>query len=271
MSHEKKSSKLAKTKKNKENECIFHFIGSFSCCETLNVLFENDVKDKWGKFEGVYTFQGFSDGMDFWVDAEGEHAIWYLASGSVYHWMIGSLVNLGSNTSTIYSSSNTLEKQCPNNEGGNVWDWFYDPDGSSFIATNDVYMKCANEDDKCTSEDQCGTNEGDCDTHDECYDGLLCGSNNCKEFWEDDKGEHAIWYTFGYHPELDSCYAPTVRDEDSLFSPNYPKRYPIYEVETWLLRAPTGSFITLQFTHFDVRLIVESKIKPEYKFQFSLS
>ena len=53
---------------------MFSFI---ACCPTLNVLLENDVKDKWANFEGLYTFQGFSDGMDYWVDAEGENAIWY--------------------------------------------------------------------------------------------------------------------------------------------------------------------------------------------------
>ena len=25
----------------------------------------------------------------------------------------------------------------------------------------------------------CSENEGDCDNHDECNDGLICGSNNC--------------------------------------------------------------------------------------------
>ena len=58
-------------------------------------MLKNDVKDKWGYLEGVYTFQGFSDGMDYWVDAEGENAIWYLASGSTYYWLIGYLSNLG--------------------------------------------------------------------------------------------------------------------------------------------------------------------------------
>ena len=61
-----------------------NFVFLIACCPTLNVLFENDIKDVWGFREGVYTFQGFSDGMDYWVDAEGENALWYKASGSTY-------------------------------------------------------------------------------------------------------------------------------------------------------------------------------------------
>merc|ERR1712077_24965 len=107
----------------------------------------------------------------------------------------------------MYSSSNTLEKKCPNNEGY-VWDWKYDhdPDASSgftdtnFTDTNDIYIKCANEDDFCTSENPCGTDQGDCDTHDECQDGLFCGSNNCPDY-------------LGFHSEFDCCYTPTVGNE----------------------------------------------------------
>ena len=37
-----------------------------ACCPTLNVLLQNNVKDKQGKCEGNYTFHGFSNGMDYW-------------------------------------------------------------------------------------------------------------------------------------------------------------------------------------------------------------
>ena len=148
--------------------------------------------------EGIYTFQGYINGMDYWVDAEGGNAIWYNVFSSTDSWAIGYLVNLGSFTAAMYSSSYTLEKKCPNNEG-HIWNWnFYD--GSSWSSTNDVYIKCANEDDFCTSENQCETNQGDCDTHDECQDGLACGSNNCPDY-------------LGFHSEFDCCYVPTVGDE----------------------------------------------------------
>ena len=165
----------------------------------LHVLLENDVKDKHSKYEGVFTFQGFSGGIDYWVDDEGENAIWYKASGSTYYWHIGRLVNLGTGAVVMYSSSNTLEKKCPNNEGY-VWNWIYG-DGYNWIATDDVYIKCANEDDFCTTENPCITNQGDCDTHDECQDGFSCGSNNCLD-------------SLGFHSEFDCCYHLTVGDED---------------------------------------------------------
>ena len=38
-------------------------------------------------------------------------------------------------------------------------------------------------------------------------------------------------------------------------SPNYPNSYPNNAEETWLLTAPTGSIMTLQFHSFHVRLI----------------
>ena len=163
-----------------------------ACCPTLNVLLENDVKDTWGIYEGVYTFQGFSDGMDYWVDAEGVNALWYHPQG---FWMMGPLEYLGSDIVVLIGSSDTVVKGCPNNEG-HVWNWYY-WDGPSVTATNDVYIKCANENDFCTSENPCGTDQGDCDTHDECQDGLSCGSNNCPD-------------SLGFHSELDCCYAPTV-------------------------------------------------------------
>ena len=47
----------------------------------------------------------------------------------------------------------------------------------------------------------CSENEGDCDSHDECQDGLFCGSNNCPA-------------SLGFDSEVDCCYQPTVGDED---------------------------------------------------------
>ena len=166
----------------------------------LNVLLKNDVKDRQGKYEGVYTFQGFSEEMDYWVDAEEENALWYTvsSSGSSYYWIFGAQANLGSSSASIACVGDILDKRCPYNEGY-VWDWLYSNNG--FYATNDVYIKCANENDYCISENPCGTNQGDCDTHDECQDGLFCGSNNCPE-------------SLGFHSEFDCCYALSVGDED---------------------------------------------------------
>ena len=168
-----------------------------ACCPTLNILLENDVKNKLAIFEGIYTFQGYINEIDFWVDADGKHAVWYLESGSNYYWQIGYLVDLGTYTAAMYGSS-ILEKKCPNNEGY-VWNWNFVV-GNSSMPTSDVSIKCANEDDFCTSENPCGTDEGDCDIHNDCQDGLFCGSNNCLD-------------SLGFHSEFDCCYVPAVGDE----------------------------------------------------------
>ena len=51
-------------------------------------------------------------------------------------------------------------------------------------------------------------------------------------------------------------------------SPNYPSTYPNDAEETWLIIAPTGSFITLQFHSFHVRFIVEFKIITKHSVFF---
>ena len=84
-----------------------------ACCPTLNVLLEDDVKEKQGKYEGIYTFQGFSDGIDYWVDTEGKYAIWYNTAGALSYWNIGNLLKLGSASLDIYCESNTLGRSVP--------------------------------------------------------------------------------------------------------------------------------------------------------------
>ena len=56
------------------------------------------------------------------------------------------------------------------------------------------------DEDFCTSVTPCGGNEGDCDLHDECQDGLFCGSNNCPT-------------SLDFDSEVDCCYQPTVGDQ----------------------------------------------------------
>ena len=114
--------------------------------------------------------------MDYWVDDDKEYAISYRVYGSNYYWIIGMLEEMGT-YATIYSFSDILEQKCPNNEG-HVWSWNY-YDGTSYVATNDVGVKCANEGDFCTSVNPCKEDEGDCDLHDECQESLVCGSSNC--------------------------------------------------------------------------------------------
>ena len=86
----------------------------------------------------------------------------------------------------------------------------------------------------CASGIPCGENEGDCDSHDECQDGLLCGSNNCP-------------VSLGFDSEVDCCSSTQI------MSPNYPNLYPINSEVTWQISAPTGSILNLQFHYFHVR------------------
>ena len=68
-------------------------------------MLENDVKDKQGNYEGVYTFQGILNGMDYWVDVYEENAI-LLNNG----WNIGYL-------NTKYSISNEIYQEDIHSDG----------------------------------------------------------------------------------------------------------------------------------------------------------
>ena len=134
----------------------------------------------------------------------------------------------------------------------------------------------------------CSENEGDCNSHDECQDGLVCGSDNCPDSLKFDNGvdccyegvgsenfctianpcredegdcdsnyecqnnlfcvENYCPASLGFDSEVDCCSSTEI------MSPNYPNSYPNNAKETWLLTAPTGSIITLQFHSFQVRI-----------------
>ena len=57
------------------------------------------------------------------------------------------------------------------------------------------YQATLGDEDFCATVTPCGEDEGDCDHHDECEDGLLCGSNNCPA-------------SFGYDDAVDCCDSP---------------------------------------------------------------
>ena len=137
----------------------------------------------------------------------------------------------------------------------------------------------------------CSENEGDCNSHKDCQDGLFCGSNNCADSLSFDSDVNCCYQptmgdenfcasgipcredegdcdsnsecqsdlfcgyncpaSLGFDTEVNCC------TNTQLLSPNYPNSYPKNAEETWLLTAPTGSKITLQFHSFQVRLILE--------------
>ena len=84
-----------------------------------------------------------------------------------------------------------------------------------------------------------GVDEGPCTNDDQCKDNLSCGYKNCPALYDDN----------------DNCCTKF----ELLKSQNFPENYPIDIQETWSITAPTGSIINLQFHHFQVRCILQSK------------
>ena len=94
-------------------------------------------------------------------------------------------------------------------------------------------------DDKFCNCNTCSENEGDCDYHYHCQSNHFCGSNyNCPT-------------SLIFDSDVNCCSSTQI------MSPNYPNSYPINVEETWLITAPIGSIINLQFHSFHVRLIVD--------------
>ena len=81
-----------------------------------------------------------------------------------------------------------------------------------------------------------GVDEGPCVFDDECKDDLFCGYKNCLA-------------SFG-NSDANCC------DDNQFKSPNYPNNYFPDDEKTWLITAPIGSIINLQFHSFNVNLKV---------------
>ena len=80
-----------------------------------------------------------------------------------------------------------------------------------------------------------GVDDGPCISDDECKDNLFCGYKNCPA---------------SFHANDNCC-----TKNELLKSPNFPTNYPFNTEKTWLITAPVGSIINLQFHSFYVRLI----------------
>ena len=84
-----------------------------------------------------------------------------------------------------------------------------------------------------------GVDDGPCAFDHDCKDNLFCGYKNCPASFGND--------------DANCC------GKDQFKSPNYPNCYFPNDEKTWLITAPVGSIIKLQFHSFDVRFIVELK------------
>ena len=77
-----------------------------------------------------------------------------------------------------------------------------------------------------------GVGEGPCAFDDQCKDSLFCGYKNCPASFGND--------------DVNCC------GRNQFKSPNYPNRYFPHDEKTWLIIAPVGSIINLQFHSFQV-------------------
>ena len=120
--------------------------------------------------------------------------------------------------------------------------------------TTTTYNPILGDEDYCTTENPCGIDQGDCDFNNECQTNLLCGPKNCPT-------------SLGFDLEVDCCIS------NQIMSPNYPNSYPSNSQETWLITAPIGSTIHLQFHSFQVRTknFVDFRNIKTYKYYFLFS
>ena len=81
-----------------------------------------------------------------------------------------------------------------------------------------------------------GVNEGPCVFDNQCKVNLFCGYKNCPASYD----------------AIDNC----CTRNDLLKSPNFPMNYPPNTVKNWLITAPIGSIINIQFHFFHVIFIV---------------
>ena len=95
-----------------------------------------------------------------------------------------------------------------------------------------------------------GINEGPCVFDDQCKENLFCGYKNCLA-------------SFG-NSDANCC-------DNQFKSPNYPNNYFFNDEKTWLITAPIGSIINLQFHSFRVRHIIEFENITKLTINFPIS
>ena len=105
------------------------------CCESLELLLENDASANQGHRAGNYEIQAeMFNGRNVWKRDDGNYVIWF--NSDTDYWTIGSSLGSGGG---IFAPS---ESECPNEAVGQ---WSYYEVGSSnniIDAGNDVSVKC---------------------------------------------------------------------------------------------------------------------------------
>ena len=104
---------------------------------------ENEVKNEVGWYEGIYTFGGISNDMDYFVHSENRNiALWFFVthSTSSKFWMFGDKSNVGQDWGSI--TQQVPDKKCPK-DGEYPWLWFYADDPYWIaIPTTDIAIRC---------------------------------------------------------------------------------------------------------------------------------
>ena len=114
------------------------------CCSKIILTLGNSIKNINNNqhYEGIYTFSGFINGMDYFVHSSEQTAIWYYETSNGYYWNIASLTNLGNFVAIFYTHSQELKNKCPINNGY-ASSWKYSDNGYKY--TDEIYLKCEND------------------------------------------------------------------------------------------------------------------------------
>ena len=102
---------------------------------------ENEVKNKVGWYDGIYTFGGISNDMDYFVHSENRmYALWFYKFGSSKAWMFGPKSNVGQDMGKI--GQQVADKKCPK-DGEYPWLWHYfNTQDWIAIPTTDIAIRC---------------------------------------------------------------------------------------------------------------------------------
>ena len=142
---------------HKPKDLIFVFINSL-LSRTHCLIFGND-NFLWANYEhlhySTWISSGVTNGIDHYIFQE-EHAIWFVDG----YWLMGPVDDIGTtNYYYMYAESSIPAKalgKYPNNQGSIKWNWAY-MGTEEAVVSNDINVKCTNEDDFCTSTNPCGS------------------------------------------------------------------------------------------------------------------
>ena len=107
-----------------------------NCCNTIHVDLSNEVETNQPNYTGVYHVNKWINGREYWVQADGERAIWYVPEFK--DWAIGYKDDLGSNFRSLATAS-SVAADCPYDTRNNWKYW----NGSLWVSPiNNADIRC---------------------------------------------------------------------------------------------------------------------------------